>query len=233
MSEGWINIFFLSLFEEIISDPWKKSLWFLSFKCWRDWSVTHMQFFLSVKQIFLFTEMIWCLQSHLDSDCYRTKNMIKNMRLCFPSTVKCDTVKVGVISYLTTHPQSHLCNTLTDIKIIKKDDGGRKLREKKTTKESNYSFVVLFQINIYHLCRVIIKAGIIFLINYDYGSTGRCDDDQISCAVLCSEPQGWIVGIQYWEGKVIKIKTMIIISSSKQDAGNNVQGKETWKGVWR
>lgn len=80
------------------------------------------------------------------------------MRLCFPSAIKCDTVKGGVISYLTIHPQSDLCNTLTDITIIKKGDGRRKLREKKTTKESNYSFVVLSQINIYHLRRVTFKA---------------------------------------------------------------------------
>lgn len=79
------------------------------------------------------------------------------MRLCFPGAIKCETVKGGVISYLTIHPQSHLCNTLTDITVIKKDDGGRKLREKKTTTESNYSFVLLFQMNIFHLCRVTLK----------------------------------------------------------------------------
>lgn len=100
-------------------------------------------------------------------------------------------------------------------------------------KELNYSFVVLFQINIYNdLWRVIFKAGIILsliMITADGSSTGRCDDDQISRAVLCSKPQGWIVGIQYREGKVIIIKTITITSSSKQDAGNNMQRKETWK----
>lgn len=96
-------------------------------------------------------------------------------------------------------------------------------------KEKNYSFVVLFQINIYHLCRVTFKAGIILsliMITTDGGSTGRCNDDQISRAVLCSKPQGWIVGIRYWEGKVTIIKTIIIISPSKQDAGNNMQIKK-------
>lgn len=39
------------------------------------------------------------------------------MRLCFPSAIKRDTVKGGVISHLTIHPQSHLCNTLTVITI--------------------------------------------------------------------------------------------------------------------
>lgn len=147
-----------------------KSLWFLSFKCWRDWSVTHMQFFLSVKQSFLFTEMVVVYSHTWIQIVIVQKTWLKKkyMRLCFPSTIKCDAVKGGVISCLTIHPQSHLCITLTDITIIKKDDGGRELREKKTTKESNYSFVVLFQINIYHPCRVTFKAGIIFVINYDY-----------------------------------------------------------------
>lgn len=65
------------------------------------------------------------------------------------------------------------------------------------------------------------------MITTDGGSTGRCDDDQISHVVLCSKPQGWTVDIQYWEGKVRIIKTIIINSPSKQDAGNNVQRKET------